>query len=411
MRVYGISWLGLGRLPSLPGVRRLLVTLLALLACLSLAMAAGGAPPVARIAGPKTTTDTTPTFRLSATGKHGGFRCSVDGGAFRVCRSPWTPRLAVGAHVLRVRTVDKRGRAGRATTFRVSIVAAGPQARKAVQAGSAPWGVLLANDSLWVASFFDDVVLRLDPATGASRARIPLGGAGTSLAATDGQVWAADFDGNRIVRVDTGAVSSPIAVGPGPEDLVAGLGALWTANKGCTDPSNPCAGNGSVSRVDPATGAVKTIALGKEPRYVTTGASSVWATSFFSDTLSRIDPVTGNVTNTVAAPRWPGRHRRGVRLGLGRGLRERRGVAVRPRDARGDREDLRRRPGHRGPEGERRRDLDGQQRRREHLAHRPVDEQGRPHRRGRRRPAADRDRRHLPVGQQPRRGTVQRVDY
>ncbi len=169
--------------------------------------------------------------------------------------------------------MDKRGRAGRATTFRVSILAPGPQARKAVQAGSAPWGVLLANDSLWVASFFDDVVLRLDPVTGASRARIPLGGAGTSLAATDGQVWAADFEGNRIVRVDTGAVSSPIAVGPGPEDLVAGLGALWTANKGCTDPSNPCAGNGSVSRVDLATGAVKTIPLGKEPRYVTTGAS------------------------------------------------------------------------------------------------------------------------------------------
>jgi streptogramin lyase len=273
-----------------------------------LAVTAGGAPPVARIAGPKSTVDTTPTYRLSATGKHGGFRCSVDGGAYRVCRSPWTPKLAVGAHVLRVRTVDKSGRPGRATTWRVSIVAPvpGPKARKAVDAGSAPWGVLLAGDSLWVATFFDHDVRRLDPATGATRARIPLGGAGTSLAAMDGQVWAAHFDGNRVVRVDSGAATSPIAVGPGPEDLVAGLGALWTANKGCVDPSNPCPGNGSVSRVDPATGTVKTIPLGKEPRYVTTGASSVWATSFFSDTLSRIDPVTGSVTNTVAGPKGPG---------------------------------------------------------------------------------------------------------
>ncbi len=287
-------------------MRRLLVTLLALVVLTLFATAAGGAPPVARIAGPTSTADTTPTFRLSATGKRGGFRCSVDGGAYRVCRSPWTPRLALGAHVLRVRTVDTRGRPGRATSFRVTVVAPGPRARTAVRAGSAPWGVLLADDALWVTSFFDDVVLRLDPATGASRARIPLGGAGTSLAAIGGQVWAANFDGNRVLRVDTGAVLSPIAVGPGPEDLVAGLGALWTANKGCDDPSNPCPGNGSVSRIDPATGAVKTIPLGKEPRYVTAGASSVWATSFFSDTLSRIDPVTGNVAQVVAGPKGPG---------------------------------------------------------------------------------------------------------
>jgi streptogramin lyase len=287
-------------------VRRLLVTLLALVLFTLHVVAAGGAPPVARITGPKTTADTTPTFRLSAAAKHRGFRCSVDGGAYRACRSPWTPRLALGSHVLRVRALDARGRAGRATILRIRIVPPGPKARKAVPAGSAPWGVLLANDSLWVATFFDGTVLRLDPATGAARGRIPLGGAATSLAATDGQVWAANFDGDRVVRVDTGAVTSPIAVGPGPEDLVAGLGALWTANKGCDDPSNPCPGNGSISRVDLATGVVKTTPLGKEPRYVTAGASSVWATSFFSDTLSRLDPVTGNVTSTVAAPKGPG---------------------------------------------------------------------------------------------------------
>jgi YVTN family beta-propeller protein len=60
-----------------------------------------------------------------------------------------------------------------------------------------------------------------------------------------------------------------------------------------------------VSRVDPATGTVKTIPLGKEPRYVATGASSVWATSFFSDTLSG-STRHGSVTNTVAGPKGPG---------------------------------------------------------------------------------------------------------
>ena len=207
-------------------------------------------------------------------------------------------------------------------------------------------------------------------------------------------------------------MSSPIAVGPGPEDLVAGLGALWTANKGCDDPSNPCPGNGSVSRIDPATGAVKTIPLGKEPRYVTTGASSVWATSFFSDTLSRIDPVTGNVAQVVAGPKGPG----GVAEAFGSvwvaGYENGEVWRYDPATLAVTAKIQRRRPGHRGPEGERQRDLDRQQRRREHLAHRPGDEQGHAHGRSRRSGRG----RSLPADaylwvSNLDAGTVQRVDY
>ena len=178
--------------------------------------------------------------------------------------------------------------------------------------------------------------------------------------------------------MDTGAASSPIAVGPGPEDLVAGLGALWTANKGCDDPSNPCAGQrlGEPRRPrhrrgedDPAR---QGAALRHDRRKLRLGDELLQRHAVADRPGDR------KRHEQVAAPEGPRRRRRGVRRGLGRGLRERRGVAVRPGNARGDSEDLRRRPGHRGPESERKRDLDGQQRRREHLAHRPVDEQGRP---------------------------------
>jgi YVTN family beta-propeller protein len=260
--------------------------------------------PAPHVTGPRSTADATPTYRFTARGAH-GFRCAIDARPFAACQSPWTPRLTVGAHVLRVRALDARRRPGRTTTLNVRVLAPGPRARQAVTVEGSPWGMLLAQDSLWVASFNADVVLRLDPVTGATRARIPLGGDGTTLAENGSAVWAATFDKSRIVRVDSGAATSPITVGPGPEHLVSGFGALWTANKGCLDPSNPCPGNGSVSRVDPATGTVQTIPVGKEPRYVAAGSSSVWATSFYSDTLTRIDPATAAIAAVVAAPKGP----------------------------------------------------------------------------------------------------------
>jgi streptogramin lyase len=155
-------------------------------------------------------------------------------------------------------------------------------------------------------NFDNGIVQRVDPATGRERARVPLGDTGSSVAgAADGQVWAASFGAASIVRVDGDRVSARIAVGPGPEGLASGFGVLWTANKGCLDPAEPCPGNGSVTRVDPQTGATKEIPVGKEPRYVATGSTSVWVTSFFSDTLTRIDPATGNVAQVVAAPKGP----------------------------------------------------------------------------------------------------------
>jgi hypothetical protein len=52
------------------------------------------------------THDRTPTFRFSASRPGATFRCSLDGGAFRVCRSPLTTkRLSLGPHSIRIRAV------------------------------------------------------------------------------------------------------------------------------------------------------------------------------------------------------------------------------------------------------------------------------------------------------------------
>src|SRR3954471_640977 len=115
--------------------------------------------PAPHVAGPVTTPDTTPTYRLSGGTR---FQCAVDGARFTRCRSPWTPALALGRHVLRVRSLDGRGRAGRAKTLTVTIVPPPPRAQKAVDVGGTPFGVTLAGGALWDGNVDTGAVSRSD---------------------------------------------------------------------------------------------------------------------------------------------------------------------------------------------------------------------------------------------------------
>ena len=80
----------------------------------------------------------------------------------------------------------------------------------------------------------------------------------------------------------TGAydVLSTTRVGPSPNRVVYGYGAAWTLN-----------GNGSVSRVDATTGAVKTTSIGPNPRDIRAGYNRIWV---LSSTKSQASIVTLN---------------------------------------------------------------------------------------------------------------------
>lgn len=70
---------------------------------------AASTPPDTRIAvKPKATSrDRTPTVKFSATASGATFRCSIDGKAFKPCRSPYTtPALKPGRHTLRIAAVS-----------------------------------------------------------------------------------------------------------------------------------------------------------------------------------------------------------------------------------------------------------------------------------------------------------------
>jgi plastocyanin len=72
------------------------------------APAASAQPPETKIAlrVPTTTRDRTPTIKFSVTGGRASYQCSVDGRAFKACRSPFTtPSLKPGKHTIRVRAI------------------------------------------------------------------------------------------------------------------------------------------------------------------------------------------------------------------------------------------------------------------------------------------------------------------
>src|SRR4029450_8773874 len=97
-------------------------------------------------------------------------------------------------------------------------------------------------DALWV-STEENVVDRLDPATGAGRARIPVGTNPLASAWIGGELWVPNID------------------------------------------------DGTVSVIDPATNAVvRTMAVGTSPLAVAEAAGSAWVTSDFDGDLWRLDP-------------------------------------------------------------------------------------------------------------------------
>jgi DNA-binding beta-propeller fold protein YncE len=191
---------------------------------------------------------------------------------------------------------------------------------------------------VWVVGL--GVIDRIDPATAKPVATIPVPGVGelNHIAAGAGAVWVTSDGGGRfgvyridprhnrvtsfirlqpnpigitvafgrvwvtvpksgpgiVLRIDprTNRVSGPpIRVGTGAAQVVAGFGALWVTNGN---------GNGSVSRINPATGAV-TRTLANIPDVNAVGAGSLWVMPNHGG-IQRVDPATGQVTATIRLP-------------------------------------------------------------------------------------------------------------
>ena len=163
-----------------------------------------------------------------------------------------------------------------------------------IRIGHGSYDVLFAEGSVWVTNNTDDTVSRVDPATNRVVATIPLAGGPAGLAFAAGTVWVGtngvDDD---VVRIDPATnATTRIATGHiGPAWFSGSGDILWVS-------SVP---EGTVSRLDPATGAVTaTVEAGTQPADGTVAPDGlVWIPNLGDRTITRIDPASATVVGTM----------------------------------------------------------------------------------------------------------------
>lgn len=286
-----------------------LLTLLSVLAGL-----VAVAPPAPTVSGARQTSDSTPSFTFKSKGAK-SFECAVDAAALKKCAVRYTaPKLAVGAHKLRVRAVDAKKRKSRITAIAFTITAptpppppppppppAGPlKVNATVPVDAWPGSPLIAFGSLWVPSSKTGTLERLNVTTGAPIVHIKAINTGTpepstyfdSLAASSNAIWYASDAGSAVAHIDpaNNTVVATIAISQRPSGIAVGAGSVWVST---FDGQN-------VLRIDPATNQITDRIPVGETYGIAFAGGSVWALAGASSTLFRIDPATNKVVQTIS---------------------------------------------------------------------------------------------------------------
>ncbi len=158
--------------------------------------------------------------------------------------------------------------------------------------------------------------LALDPSSGELVASVPLGTAPSAVAVGDGSVWVVDADDRTISEIDpeTRSLKQSFGTSSIPTDIAVGDGAVWITNASIDAQSNDADDllPASVSRLDPESGdVVETIDLRPAPgghvfsvlpglsvQHLAVSPDAVWAINR-DLSVSRIDPRTNRIVAQV----------------------------------------------------------------------------------------------------------------
>jgi YVTN family beta-propeller protein len=223
---------------------------------------------------------------------------------------------------------------GSANVAANSVAVINPASNKVVDvvpnAGVTPSAIAVGAGAVWVASLGAKTLTRLDAASRALQATIPLEATATGVAFGYGSVWTGNGYLGSVSRIDpavnavsttiensaTRSTGGAIAVGEGgvwfassigtvtkidparnktagegvagasPSAIAAGEGYIWVANTGAN----------TVSQINPRTiGEVRQISVGRRPRALAVGDGSIWVANESDDNVFRIDAASGSV--------------------------------------------------------------------------------------------------------------------
>jgi len=166
------------------------------------------------------------------------------------------------------------------------IDSSGGRAGAPVMVGS-PAGLAYGDGSVWAVDSAEGTASRINPATHAVIAPIPVGADPAAVAVTGQDAWVANSGDGTVSQIDTttNTVVQKIPVGNEPVAIASGRSGVWVANQG----------DDTVDRIDPATGRVtmRNIEVGGGPDGIAVGPDAVWVANSEDGTVTRIDPATG----------------------------------------------------------------------------------------------------------------------
>src|SRR5262249_45159106 len=143
-------------------------------------------------------------------------------------------------------------------------------------------------------------VVRIDP-HGNHTHIIPAGRETQRVAVGFGSVWATNTEDGTVSRIDprTNRVVRTIRVATCPIGITVGAGAVWVGHCNVTDTDL----QGTVTEIDPRSNRqVAQVAVGKAPNGLALVRGLIWVTNQQDDTITRIDPRTARVVDTLAEP-------------------------------------------------------------------------------------------------------------
>jgi streptogramin lyase len=172
------------------------------------------------------------------------------------------------------------------------------QIKATVAVGKLPLDVVTSPGAVWVTTYDDDTITRIDTSTNQITDLVVLANAApVGLAYDFGSIWVTAEGQGRVYRIDpaTKQPGAPVQTVAVPEGVATGAGAVWVANYGHQGQAD-----GVLSRIDPTTNqVVRTIPLGMNPLWIAYGGGFVWVAMTGEPTVVQVDAVTNTVVGKI----------------------------------------------------------------------------------------------------------------
>jgi virginiamycin B lyase len=166
-------------------------------------------------------------------------------------------------------------------------------------------GIAVSADSVWLVVDAKGVLARIDPATGAIKQRIKVPAGSYNPWLDGGHIWLSRADGAAVTSIDasTGTVTATIPSGQGPRFLTSGAHSVWTLNQR----------DGTLTRIDTESGQSRNLPIGMSGH----GGDLTFADGMLWITLRRIPLAAVDAATNSLTCQWIGGGGDSMRIGFG----------------------------------------------------------------------------------------------